>query len=362
MRVARDASLGELPEPRDGRPGVLERMLAGVASAFDGAAVRAMRFVVDRLLLASPEEAERLRRSAEPYLRGPIAADPRRFLADRAPPRIAPRAEARFQREIPGGAVFTCRVRTDVAPEDPILVEHWVHEPARPQATALLLHGFTMGWPRIDAPVMMASRWFALGLDVALLTLPYHGARKPAGSRFSGEAFARPDVGELNAAAARAVHEVRLALRWLRGADRGPVGLIGLSLGGYLAATVAGLEPELAFVVPMVPPVCFGDLAWRFFAPRAGDGGGATLGLEDLRLAYRGHSPLTYPLRVPRERALIVAGRGDRIVPASHPHALWEHWERPAIHWFPGSHLAPFGRASIAAAIEGHLRRIGVLR
>ncbi|HME70688.1 MAG TPA: alpha/beta hydrolase, partial [Myxococcota bacterium] len=64
---------------------------------------------------------------------------------------------------------------------------------------------------------------------------------------------------------------------------------------------------------------------------------------------------------VPRERALIVAGRGDRIVPPEHPHALWEHWGRPSIHWFSGGHLTPFGRGRIVEAIDLHLERLGVL-
>jgi hypothetical protein len=82
---------------------------------------------------------------------------------------------------------------------------------------------------------------------------------------------------------------------------------------------------------------------------------------EELRLSYRMHSPLTYEPCVSRERLLIVAGRGDRIVPAEHPLALWRHWGEPAIHWFHGSHLAPFGRSGIVSAVAGHLARIGVL-
>ena len=58
---------------------------------------------------------------------------------------------------------------------------------------------------------------------------------------------------------------------------------------------------------------------------------------------------------------MIVAGRGDRIVPPEHPHALWLHWGCPRIHWYSGSHLAPFGRGRIVAEIDAHLRCLGVL-
>ena len=58
---------------------------------------------------------------------------------------------------------------------------------------------------------------------------------------------------------------------------------------------------------------------------------------------------------------MIVAGRGDRIVPPEHPAALWSHWGEPRIHWFSGSHLTPFGRGRIARAILDHLESIEIL-
>ena len=58
---------------------------------------------------------------------------------------------------------------------------------------------------------------------------------------------------------------------------------------------------------------------------------------------------------------MIVAGRGDRIVSPEHPSALWRQWGEPRIHWFSGSHLAPFGRRRVMRAILRHLESIGVL-
>ena len=58
---------------------------------------------------------------------------------------------------------------------------------------------------------------------------------------------------------------------------------------------------------------------------------------------------------------MIVAGRGDRIVPPEHPAALSRHWGEPRNHWFSGSHLAPFGRARVARAILRLLESIAML-
>jgi pimeloyl-ACP methyl ester carboxylesterase len=247
------------------------------------------------------------------------------------------------------------------------MVEHWVHQVDEPRGTVIALHGFTMGSSRFDSIMLFAKQWYDRGFDVALVVLPFHGPRAPRSARFSGEHFAVPDVTRLAEAVRRAVFEIRMLKSWLVARKDQPVGMLGLSLGGYLTAVSASLEPDLAFAIPMVPPVCIGDLAWRFYQrsrhhrSRPADGSTPSFDQQELRRAFRVHSPLAHRLAIPRERVLIIAGRGDRIVPPEHPNALWQHWGEPRIHWFDGSHLAPFGRGRIVREIDRHLRRVGVL-
>ena len=70
---------------------------------------------------------------------------------------------------------------------------------------------------------------------------------------------------------------------------------------------------------------------------------------------------MSHPLAIAPERSLIIAGRGDRIVPVEHPTMLWEHWGRPCIHWLDGGHVAPFGRRAAFNAIATFLRGLGVV-
>ncbi|MDX2170527.1 MAG: hypothetical protein SF182_25870 [Deltaproteobacteria bacterium] len=341
-----------------------------VGGTLDAAVVAAVSRVVDAALLPSAAALPALRAAAAPFVAGPLARAPRRYFAfvDQAPDPLE--VETRYRRRRPGGVIVGRRfagryVPYGDAPPDPdadaILVEHWMHTDAPPRGTLLALHGFAMGQPWLDARALLADAWFARGLDVALLTLPYHGARAGRAARVSGQRFADPHPMRLHDAVRRAVYEIHAVRGWLRQASGRPVGLLGLSLGGYLSALTAGLVDDLDFVMPMVPPVCIGDLAWRFFARSRRAGDAAAYTHAELRATYRVHSPLSHRLRVPRERVLIIAGRGDRIVPPEHPHALWRHWDGPAIHWFSGSHLAPFGRAGIVAAGVAHLERLGIL-
>jgi hypothetical protein len=329
-----------------------------------------MRLAFEAAAYPPADELLRIHTSAEPYLTERLQRDPRVFFAfvDAPPPSPPMMSEARAP--LPGGTIVSWRFESRYEPyhrdpagarcveNDVVAVEHWLHGGRAAPATVLALHGFTMGHPRVDAHVMMAARWFALGLDVALLTLPFHGVRSPRSARYSGELFVSWDVGRLNEAVRQAVHDVHLVRGWLTRQTGRPVGLLGLSLGGYLAALCAGLMADLAFVIPVVPPVTLSDLPARLFGM---DGGELPVPLDDLERAYRLHSPLTYPLAVPRERVLVVGGRGDLVVPPEHAHALWRHWRQPAMWWFNGSHTAPFRRREILARAAAHLDHLGLL-
>jgi pimeloyl-ACP methyl ester carboxylesterase len=370
--VADLATFGPVEMPRES---LGDRLFTQLGTGIDVALLAAMRLVVDAVMMPKPAELPAMRAAASALREGELGREPRRFFSFLEAPVPETTVTGRFRRKLPGGLVvrreFESRYRpylTDAASaaesgQERIPVEHWMHEPLRPLGTIVALHGFSMGMPLIDAFALMATQWFQRGLDVALVTLPFHGVRTPPEARFSGERFAAPNPKELSEAVRRAVYEIRLVTHWLREQSGAPVGLLGLSLGGYLSSLMAGLVDDLDFVVPMVPPVCIGDLAWRFFEQSRRNPAAAmpAFDREELRGAYRLHSPLTYPLRVSRERVLIVAGRGDRVVPPEHPHALWKHWEKPSIHWFSGSHVAPFRRGRIIAAIVEHLEKLDVL-
>src|SRR5262249_42933754 len=156
--------------------------------------------------------------------------------------------------------------------------------------------------------------------------LPFHGARAPRWARYSGEAFGAWDVGRLNEAVRQAVHDVDLVRRWLVADTAVPVGLVGLSLGGYLTALIAGLCPDLGFAVPVVPPSSRSWLPQRPFgfgrraAPRL------PVPPDVLQRAYRVHCPLTFPLAIAREKTFIVGGLGDGVVPPEQVEKLWRHW------------------------------------
>lgn len=344
-------------------------LLTLIANVLDRAVLQGMALAFEKALVYPQEERARLRASVIPYTTALLERDPSVFFhfLDELSRDLRPETVAR--RPCADGTIATRVFPSDYVPfasgpaacpeNATVWVEHWTHAHDRARATIVLLHGFTMGSPAFDARVMMAARWFALGLDVALVTLPYHGRRASAQCRYSGELFASWDVGQLSEAVRQSVHDVHLVVEWLRSRGRGPVGVLGVSLGGYATALLAALRDDLAFAIPVVPAVSLADLPFRLLERRLA-GLEAPFTSDELERAYRIHSPLTYPLRTARQSVLIVGGRGDAVTPVSHVRRLWRHWGEPKAAWFSGGHVAAFRRSQMVGAIEAHLAELGL--
>jgi len=159
------------------------------------------------------------------------------------------------------------------------------------------------------------------------------------------------------------VWDLRVAMAWLRGEGiSGPIGFMGISLGGYTSALMASLHPELAFVIPIVAPASFADIIWDHGKGHPQRQAAEALGIdrETMRTLWAIHCPLNHTLQVPRERALIVWGQGDRVVPTVHQRALHEHWGGPEAVSFHGGHILHFGRRRFMNAIHSWLKKTAI--
>jgi pimeloyl-ACP methyl ester carboxylesterase len=234
----------------------------------------------------------------------------------------------------------------------------------RPRPTVIALHGFWASPYWINAFMFEIPFLYRLGLDVVLPTMPFHGDRRMQGSVFSGHGFLSPDLDQTFEAIAHTVSDVRVIMRDLERRGVPAMGVSGLSLGGYMTALLATLEPSLAFAIPNVPVVTLVDLlldwhplSWLIRRSLAR----ASLSIQEARRMFAVHCPLTRPPAVPHERLMIIAGAGDRMAPPSQARLLWEHWKRPAIYYFPGNHLLHFDRGGYLRAQARFLGGLGLL-
>lgn len=239
----------------------------------------------------------------------------------------------------------------------------WQHRDPAP-ATVVALHGWTMGDQRLNSLAFLPGIFYRLGLDVVLVELPFHGRRRPAVSSaegLNGFVFPSPDIVRTNEALGQAISDLRALRLHLEARGAREVGWMGMSLGAYVGALWSGLD-ESAFAVPIVPLVSMAEVAWDMITRSpAFTEAPPDFDVELLRDAFAVHCPLSYPARLPRERALLIAGIGDQIVPSRQPKLLWDHWRRPRIQWLSGGHEALFQRSRAFIQVVRFFEDLGYL-
>ncbi|OHV03049.1 alpha/beta hydrolase [Mycobacterium talmoniae] len=222
-----------------------------------------------------------------------------------------------------------------------VRAQHWRHDDG-PRPTLCVIHGF-MGSPYLFNGLFFSlPAFYRSGYDVLLYTLPFHGRRAEKCSPFSGYGYFSLGMSGFAEAMAQAVHDFRSVIDYLRYTGVERIALTGMSLGGYTAALLAAVEDRLEAVIPNVPVVSVESEVDDWFPANKLFALGHWLGRisrEEFAAASAYHSPLNYAPVIPRERRLIITGLGDRLAPPEQAEMLWEHWDRCALHWFPGNHI-----------------------
>lgn len=236
--------------------------------------------------------------------------------------------------QLPGGAVWnrleanrevTLRVMRQSQPGAPWLV---------------CIHGYRMGVPWMDLP-LFSPRWLheGLGLNLALPVLPLHGPRK-IGLR-SGDFYLDGDPLDLFHAQVQAISDLRQTVAWIRTQEPGArIGVFGVSLGGYNAALLSCVEPDLDFALAAIPVSDFSSALWRILPP-AHQAFFTSRGLDAAcyQRILKPVSPLGMATRLAVDRRFVLGAVADRVVPADQPLALAQHWGVEPI-WYQGSHLS----------------------
>jgi hypothetical protein len=255
------------------------------------------------------------------------------------------------------------RAEYDHARNRVVSAHHWRHADG-PHKTLCVIHGFGASPAWFNAAFFSLQTFFAEGWDVLLYTLPFHGRR---GGRFL------PDGVEMFGAGAARIHEAiiqavldfRILLDHLERYGAPRVGVTGLSLGGYISALLAAVEPRLDFAIPNAPVVWMPALLKTWLPANAIVGTGRrVLRIPDelITRSFALHSPLTYPAVLPKSRLMIVRGLGDKLAPPEQAAMLWEHWGRPRMHSFAGSHILHFGRSAYLADMRKLMSRASTRR
>jgi pimeloyl-ACP methyl ester carboxylesterase len=206
--------------------------------------------------------------------------------------------------------------------------------------TVLCLHGYLLGEPRQAHRMFNVNRMFSMGIDVALFITPFHWRRAPASSLQRG-IFLQPDDVVMTAECiGQSIYDLHSVLKILSELGSSRTGLIGASLGGYIAALYTCLADSASFAAMMVPAV---NLSQPF-------------GPESVKLPFtvdndfRGkiqrvwemHSPMKMKPMIPLDNILIIASKGDKLCPFRYVLTLCENWGWPSHLFLTGGHWLVF--------------------
>jgi hypothetical protein len=236
----------------------------------------------------------------------------------------------------------------------------WVlRHPGRPRPWLICINGYRTGTPCVDFTTFNARRLHHdVGLNLAFPVSPLHGPRAEGAS---GDRVLFGGAMNTVHTAAQAIWDIRRLKSWITDTQEAPaVGAWGISLGGYFTSLLACFEADLACAIAGVPEA---DLVRGMrrnvepLLPPFYEQWG--LSWRSLERVNRVVSPLAMDPLVPKSSLYIFGGLVDRWVRPGNVHALWEHWDRPAICWYEGSHLSfpfePKVRRFVADALADRL-------
>ncbi|WP_186245526.1 alpha/beta hydrolase family protein [Mycobacterium simulans] len=222
-----------------------------------------------------------------------------------------------------------------------VRAQHWRHDDG-PRPTLCVIHGFMGSSYWLNGLFFSLPWYYQSGYDVLLYTLPFHGKRAERHSPYSGFGFFASGLSGFAESMAQAVHDFRSLVDYLRRIGVERIALTGISLGGYTSALVASVENRLEAVIPNCPVVSPAKLFDEWFPANKLVRLGlrlSNISRDELEGGLSYHSPLNYRPLLPKERRMIITGLGDRMAPPDHAVKLWEHWDKCALHWFPGNHV-----------------------
>jgi dienelactone hydrolase len=218
--------------------------------------------------------------------------------------------------------------------------ERWLEHP-----TVLLLHGWNDATSHYIRFPFMARQFNREGLNAATLEAPFHFQRRPRQLGAWGN-FLCPDILRTVEAARQSMAEMRAFADWLRQEGCPAVGLLGISLGGWLAGLATCHDTRFAAVVLLVPAARLDRLVAD--APFC----------RGIRQALQGQSILAGKLNltecrpaIPKENILLIESVYDLFIPVDVMEQLWRAWDQPEIWRLRHGHISVLAAPGLTGRI-----------
>ena len=303
------------------------------------------------------------------YIHKGFTENPERFFTF---PNEAPAHKILLRRPYLDGEYQLISFSSGYEPQNPLLREgylahrnnstgyivRWTHG-RDDRKTVLCLHGYMLGNPRQAERMFRIQKMFESGLDVVLFITPFHWKRAPESKRQRGIYLQPDNVAMTCECVGQTMYDLYSTCKLLNTLGAGRIGLIGASLGGYLASLFICLQPIVDFSAMMVPVVnlsgTLGPDTAKLPFPIDADF------LKKIRQVHEFHSPLNFHPKIPKDRILIIASQGDRLCPFIFVRLLCEKWGWPEHQFLRGGHWLIFNNNLRGQTWYAFLQRMGYL-
>jgi dienelactone hydrolase len=193
------------------------------------------------------------------------------------------------------------------------------------------------------------------GIAGLFVQMAYYGPRRPAGSKLR---LLSPNLAHTTAAVTQTVLDLRVAAAWMASRpelDGRRLGILGTSLGSFLSALTAEMEPRLGRAAVLLGGGGFVDGYAGHPLARPWVALSESLGLkrDALKRAIAPIDPITCAANLKKRKLLILAASRDEVVPPAMARRLYEASGRQKIVWYDAGHYT--AALDVADALE-HIR------
>ena len=220
-----------------------------------------------------------------------------------------------------------------------------------PRPWVVWIHGAEQG--RVDDLFAFRVKHLhrELGLNVAMPVLPHHGPRRDLGHSWPGFDL----LGNV-ATMIRAVSDVRSVIGWIGDQNPSSVAVVGMSLGGPVAALTAGLDERVDAVAATVPMLDAHETIAHHTARTGGRGRklAALLRSEPVRGVGAAVDPTALEPRCGVDRRLVVAALGDRMTSVKAAQRLHQRWGGH-VYWHTGGHIGHLMSGGVRGVLDDFL-------
>lgn len=231
---------------------------------------------------------------------------------------------------------FPSAIKTGVPQNDNPKFTLYVPGNGKPEASLILVHYLGGSFEMMHT---LGQSFASKKLASAVIYLPFYGPRAEKGKdEGMGHSATEEDIVKFYRQSVADIRRIRAVLAHMYEKE---VSIMGISLGGIVAALSAGVAPEFYRNMILIGG---GDIARVVFnesketQPYIREFEKRGINEEKLRQICKPIDPLTYAYRIPRLKTLMYNAIADEIIPRICTTKLHDAIGRPFLKWMVGGH------------------------